>query len=183
MPWCLLASPVAQSMSIHIQAKHRPNSAFSLIEVVIALGVVAFALVAILGVFPTGLAANRTSINDTRAAQLLNAVTATIDAQCSAFSSVQLYGETLDLTTFTIGTAPKKLYVSYPSPDIPTISNDAALPNWIYTIEMQFDNDPSLNSSLTKLGPGKLSKIQLRLRGKSTAEGYVEVFYLARNRA
>jgi uncharacterized protein (TIGR02598 family) len=164
-----------------VKSASRPL-AFSLIEVVLALGVIAFALVAILGVFPTGLAANRSSISDTRASQLLSAITATIDAQCTTFSNVTCYGTTLDLASLDTATAAKTLYVSYPSPNQPTISNNANLTSWIYTVELTFDNNPALTSTGTKLGPGKLNKIQLRLRGKSTTEGFVEGFYLARNR-
>ena len=42
---------------------------FSLVEVVLALGVVGFALVAILGVFPVGLTTQHSAQDDTRAAQ------------------------------------------------------------------------------------------------------------------
>jgi uncharacterized protein (TIGR02598 family) len=168
-------------MSILMPSRPPGQKAFSLIEVVLALGVIAFSLVAILGVFPTGLAANRTSISDTRAAQFINAVTATIDAQCATFSSVNCYGETLNLVTLNTPAA-AKLFVSYPSPDEPTISNDPTLSNWIYSIELSFDNDPALTPSGSKLGAGKLNKIQLRVKGKSTSEGFVELFFLARNK-
>ncbi len=43
---------------------------FSLVEVVLALGVVAFALLAILGVFPVGLTTQHLAQDDTRAAQI-----------------------------------------------------------------------------------------------------------------
>ena len=161
----------------------RSPKAFSLIEVVLSLGVIAFSLVAILGVFPVGLSANRTSISDTRAAQVVAAITATIDAQGGSFNNVQCYGETLKLTDFDTSTTTKTFYVSYPSLAQPVIGNDAAsVPDWIYKIDMYFDNDPSLTPSGVKLGPGKLNKIQLRLRGRSTTEGFVEEFYLARNK-
>ena len=168
-------------MSTRIPVSRARGAGFSLVEVVLSLGVIAFALVAILGVFPTGLRANRASISDTRAAEVLNAITATIDAQCATFSNINCYGETLDLAALT-GATSRTLYVSYSSPGEPTISNASTLSNWIYTVQLMFDNDPSLTSSGTKLGPGKLNKIQLRLSGKSAAEGFVEAFYLARNR-
>lgn len=54
---------------------------FSLVEVVLALGVVGFAIVAILGLFPAALSSNRSGMNEGRAAQLVRAITGTIDSQ------------------------------------------------------------------------------------------------------
>lgn len=162
------------------QARIEINS-FSLVEVVLALGVIAFALVAILGVFPIGLAANRLSINDTRAAELAKAVSATIDAQAATFSAINCYGATLDLATFDASSAPQKLYASYPSPSQPTITNTQTADS-IYTIELRFDNDPVVTPSGTKLGAGKLNQIQIRMTGKSSNSGSVEFFYLARKK-
>ena len=82
---------VRSMLTLIRRVRARGGNSFSLVEVVLALGVISFALVAILGVFPIGLAANRTSISDTRAAQLVNAVVATIDAQCATFDNVQLF--------------------------------------------------------------------------------------------
>jgi type II secretory pathway pseudopilin PulG len=59
-----------------------PNrDAFSLVEVVLALGVVAFAIVAILGVLPTGLQTSRGSQDETRAAQIAQAIFASLASQ------------------------------------------------------------------------------------------------------
>lgn len=170
-------------MSTHILDARHAASGFSLVEVVIALGIIAFALVAVLGVFPTGLSSNRTSVSDTRAAALANAVFATIDAQSDTFSNVQCYGTTLDLTTLSTAAADTRIvYASYSSPSQPLISSNPTPPEWIYSIELKFDNDPDVTPSGAKLGPGKLNKIQMRISGKSTTEGFVEMFYIARNR-
>jgi uncharacterized protein (TIGR02598 family) len=164
-------------MSIHT----RKPCGFSLVEVVLALGVIAFSLVAILGVFPTGLAANRLSVSDTRAAQLASAVSATIDAQSATFSSVNCYGVLLDLATFDSTSAPQLLYASYPSPNQPNISTTQNADS-IYTIELRFDNDPIVAAPGTKLGAGKLNQIQIRISGKSSNAGAAEFFYVARNK-
>lgn len=170
-------------MSIPLLGNGAGHRGFSLIEVVLALGVVGFSLVAILGVFPTGLAANRSSVSDTRAAQIANAVTATIDAQGAAFSNVQCYGLTLDLAALTTGDADiRKLYVSYPSPTTPVVSATQTADS-IYTVELRFNNDPPLNAAPTTLGAGKLNRIQLRIFGRSRTEGVVEMFFIARNKA
>jgi uncharacterized protein (TIGR02598 family) len=167
-----------------IRNNRHEASGFSLVEVVLALGVVAISLVAILGVFPVGLSSNRTSVSDTRAAELANAIFATIDAQSSTFSSVQCYGATLDLTTLSTAAADTRtFYASYSSPKQPVISSDPSLVDRIYSIELKFDNDPVVTPSGVKLGPGKLNKIQMRVSGKSATEGFVEMFYMARSRS
>lgn len=69
----------------------RDRSGFSLIEVVVALGVVAFAIVAILGLVPTGLQTSRNSQNDSRAAQIAQAVFASLASQAPRqFSNISL---------------------------------------------------------------------------------------------
>ena len=167
-------------MSTPIRANRAEG--FSLVEVVLALGVAAFSLVAILAVFPIGFTANRASISDTRAVQIANTITATIDAQCSTFANIDCFGTTLDLTSFNTTTAPQNLYVSYATPAVPAISSTKTSDS-IYTVELRFDNDPAVTSTSSKFGPGKLNRIQLRISGQSAAEGFVEFFYLARNRS
>jgi uncharacterized protein (TIGR02598 family) len=154
------------------------HRAFSLIEVVLALGVVSFAIVAILGILPLALSSNRSGMNEARAAQLVRAITGTIDSQCSTFSTVNCYGQTLDLTSSTKG--PITLYASYSSPGQPTISTSST--GAIYSIELRFDNDPSLSPSGITLGAGKVNLIEIRIYGKSQSEGGMEFFYLARNK-
>jgi uncharacterized protein (TIGR02598 family) len=64
-------------------------SAFSLVEVVLALGVVSFAIVAILGVLPIGLQTSKSGQDETRAAQIAQAVLASIASQApSQFDNV-----------------------------------------------------------------------------------------------
>lgn len=165
-------------MSTGIRARFRAG--FSLIEVVLALGLIGFSLAAILGVFPVGFASARSSATDTRAAQIAHAVTATIDAQCATFQSIDCFGLQLDLGTLAASDV-KNLYVSYPSPAVPVISATQSA-DWVYTVELRFDNDPDLTTSHTKLGPGKLNQIQLRIFGRNRSEGTLELFYLARNK-
>lgn len=164
--------------------------AFSLVEVALALTVVSFAIVAILGILPLALSSNRSGMNEARAAQIVRAITGTIDSQCVPtatydFSKVDCYGQTLDLTSLKKGDAPKKLYVTYPSsnqnPSQPTITSTLDA-NAVYSIELRFDNDPALNAGGTTLGAGKVNLIEIRVFGKSQSEGAMEFFYLARNK-
>jgi Tfp pilus assembly protein PilV len=165
----------------------QPTSSFTLVEVVIALGLIAFAMVAVLSFFPAGLSSNRASITDTRAAQLARAIAETINSQCAttpsgnSFTNVNCFGLTLDLASLNTTAASHVLYASYPSPNQPYISS-ASTADSIYTIELRFDNDPALTQGGVKLGGGKLSLIEIRIFGKARGEGPVEFSFLARNK-
>jgi type II secretory pathway pseudopilin PulG len=54
---------------------------FSLVEVVLALGVVSFAIVAILGLIPTGLQTSHSSQDETRASQIAQSILVTFSGQ------------------------------------------------------------------------------------------------------
>ncbi len=161
----------------------KPNRTrgFSLIEVVIALGVVAFALVAILGVFPAAFSQNRKSISDTRAAQLARMIVSTIESQTASFSAIDCFGATLDLAASSTGTNPVLLYAAYPSPNQPEIAaaKDA---NSIYTIELRFNNVPEVAPAVT-LPTGMVNQVQIRIRGvAATSTDFREFIYLFRKK-
>lgn len=66
-------------------------SAFSLAEVVVALGVVSFAIVAILGVLPVGLQTGKSSQDETRATQIAQMVLSAMVSQSqSDFTGIKL---------------------------------------------------------------------------------------------
>lgn len=158
------------------------TKAFSIIEVVIALGVVAFALVAILAVFPAALSQNRKGISDTRAAQLSRMVVATVDAQSSTFTAIDCFGTTLDLAASGTGTTPVILYAGYPSANVPQITKDMNT-NSIYSIEIRFNNAPELAPGVT-LPAGTVNQLQLRFRGLATnSTDFIEFMYLARKKS
>jgi uncharacterized protein (TIGR02598 family) len=65
--------------------------AFSLVEVVVALGVIAFAIVAIIGLVPTGLQTSHSSQDETRAAQIAQLLFASLVSQSQTqFENIQL---------------------------------------------------------------------------------------------
>ena len=91
----------------------RKNAAFSMIEIVIALGVISFALVAVIGLLPVGLRASRESIEETRAAAVAQSILETVPSQpfnAASFSSLGSSVLPVDLA----GTpAPVQLYANY----------------------------------------------------------------------
>ncbi len=161
------------------------NRAFTLVEVVLSIGLIAFAMIAILAFFPTGLSANRSSADQTRAGQLARAVINTIDSQCNTFDAVKCYGLTFNLSTLSTATettASNILYCTYPSPNQPTISS-ASSPDSIYTIELRFNSDPPLTPAGDKLGAGKVNLIEVRVYAKDRSGTPTEFFFLARKKA
>jgi uncharacterized protein (TIGR02598 family) len=54
--------------------RYASQSAFSLVEVTIAVGIAAFCLVAILGLFPVGLSANASTVRTTEAAAIAKSI-------------------------------------------------------------------------------------------------------------
>jgi len=68
--------------------------AFSLVEVVLALGVISFAIVAILGVFPVGLSTGHSAQDETRAPQIAQTVFAALASQTFNAVSIKLYDTT-----------------------------------------------------------------------------------------
>jgi uncharacterized protein (TIGR02598 family) len=158
--------------------RERAQHAFSMIEIVVALGVISFAIIAILGIFPIALSSNRSGMNEARAAQLVRAITGTIDSQCATFTSVDCFGQSLNLASLAKTDGPKTLYASYSSPSQPAISTSAT--GSIYSIELRFDNNPPVTTA--GLGSGKVNLIQIRIYGKNQSEGSMEFFYLARNK-
>jgi len=73
-----------------VSARRAKKRGFSLAEVVIALGVIAVGIVAILGVFPTALQTGRSAQDETRAAQIAQTVFGSLVGQALAqFNNVQ----------------------------------------------------------------------------------------------
>jgi uncharacterized protein (TIGR02598 family) len=65
--------------------------AFSLVEVVLSLGVIAVGVIAILGVFPTALQTGHSAQNETRAPQIAQTIFSSLVAQASSqFNNLQL---------------------------------------------------------------------------------------------
>jgi uncharacterized protein (TIGR02598 family) len=107
----------------------RTRHAFSLVEVVLALGVISIAIVAILGVIPTGLQTSHSAQDETRAAEIAQSVISVMASQSQ--------------TNFTSVTFP------FPSPPPPinlssSITSATAPAAFLYA-----DNDGQISGSAT----------------------------------
>lgn len=114
--------------------------AFSLVEIVLALGVISFALVAIIGLLPIGLASNRGTIQETRANHLAEEIFSTLRSQTFTSVSLSTLGSSsstpLDLSSENTATgAPATmLYANYDGKFVATQD--------YFTIELRFRNSP-----------------------------------------
>ena len=78
-------------MEISRSRAPRCRFAFSLVEVVLALGVIAVGVVAILGVFPTALQTGHSAQDETRAPEIAQTIFGSLVAQASSqFGNIQL---------------------------------------------------------------------------------------------
>jgi uncharacterized protein (TIGR02598 family) len=75
--------------------------AFSLVEVVLALGVAAFCLIAVLGLLPVGVQTNQKSISQTAATSIVSSVVADMRATPSTLTTSVQYGIALSDNSIT----------------------------------------------------------------------------------
>jgi uncharacterized protein (TIGR02598 family) len=83
--------------------RKRITSAFSLVEVTLALGVAAFCLIAVFGLMPVGVQTNRNATSQTAATNIMAAVVADLRATPKARPTSSQFG-------ITFGTNPPPLY-------------------------------------------------------------------------
>jgi uncharacterized protein (TIGR02598 family) len=132
--------------------------AFSLVEVVVALGVVSFAIVAILGLMPTGLQTGRSSQDETRSPQIAQDIFASIASQAQntypnaiVSQSVGNFSYPISLTggPYTLGA-----------------NNDGQLVN-PYTADLPYKITITINSAPTGFDAGYASELAVRVEPKA----------------
>ena len=149
-------------------SRRAPAAAFSLVEIVLALGVISFALVAVIGLLPIGFQASRASIQETRATLVADAIFSTLRGQPFKSASLSTLGNTganLDLSTRgAAGPEPISLYASYEGEFKP--SSD------YFTIEVTFANTPA------GLPAGSANEVRVRVSPRemgTTRMDYVSI--------
>ncbi len=133
---------------------------FSLIEVIITVGVISFALVGLMGIFPIALEQSRNCIDETRSAQLARMVFATLAgepvAAAECFGGEN--GGTLNLETIDTSTSPVVLYASYDVTKQVAIVRTVTPPRDAeYRLELRFE--PALTASGSYRGT--LARLQI----------------------
>lgn len=158
----------------------RTRAAFSLIEVVLALGIAGFSLVGILGLMPVAVESGRLGMMETRACHLAETTFATLRGQ--PFTAARCFGsDPLDLSQLTNNSNDKRIfYVAYdPAPD--NSGNVAAAPritpastsapaDAVYTISLEFDNQPVIYGT-ERLSAGKANRVIARVSSGAQARG------------
>ncbi|XHR29749.1 MAG: hypothetical protein ACFUZC_04165 [Chthoniobacteraceae bacterium] len=89
---------------------HRPLAAFSLVEVVLALGICSFCLISVLGLLPVGINTNRDSIEQTAAVGIARAVGADFWGVSATATATSLYGILLPTSTAATTTPAQTLF-------------------------------------------------------------------------
>ena len=132
--------------------------AFSLVEVVLALGVVGFAIVAILGVLPVGLQSGHSAQDETRAPQIAQNIFASLASQTQStypnaviLQSVPNFSYSIDLSTG--------------GPYILGATNDGQLAN--YTADLPYKITITVDGNPTGFDANYASKVTIRVEPKS----------------
>jgi prepilin-type N-terminal cleavage/methylation domain-containing protein len=118
--------------------RERCAAGFSLIEVVIALGIISFALVAVIGLLPTGLNSQRQAVNQAFGAQTLNDVAQGIQGIYTATNGTLMFGPPLGGVAVAPGTSTLTVY------EDGSLTNSASTPRGKVYIEQK----PLINSTL-----------------------------------
>lgn len=120
-------------------ARHDNRRGFSLVEVVLALGVVAFAIVAILGIVPTGLHTSHGAQDETRAAQIAQSVLSSLTSQAQTqFSNLQLRLNDNSTTSLNLTTSETKRIYADNDGKLAAASDGA-----VYAVDITTDNAPA----------------------------------------
>jgi uncharacterized protein (TIGR02598 family) len=131
------------------------RSAFSLVEVVLALGVVGFALLAIIGLLPIALQSDRGSIQETRANHLADAVFAVIRSQpFTAVSFAQLRSTTAATDLSDPTAPPVELHATYEG-------NFTAAEDY-FRVRVSFLNAPA------GVVPGRASEVHVNITSRES---------------
>lgn len=132
--------------------------AFSLVEVVLALGVIGFALLAIIGLLPIGLQSGRASIQETRANHLAEQIFNTLRSQPFTAANLSLLGGSsiIDLSTANTasGVQGPQLHATYDGSFVATSD--------YFTIELRFRNAPD------GLTPTTANEVHLLIASRET---------------
>lgn len=133
-----------------MKKKFKTQNAFSLVEVVAAVGVVAIGIIAILGLLPSGLNSSRDTANETRAALMAQSVYTTLRSQ--PFDNVDLFGESVDLAS---QEGPKRLYSDI-NGSITNIENAES----VFFLDLDFNNNPT---NFPSVSPSRVNQVSLNV--------------------
>jgi uncharacterized protein (TIGR02598 family) len=131
----------------------KPASAFSLIEVVLALGVASFCLIAVLGMLPVGLKTQQGSVNQTKANAIISQITGDLRAdvrlppgQSKAEGKwADLRGHWADVEK------PDTLYFTNDGDQIGNVNQSPAPPGAVFAATMKYLAPPTVTTSIAKI--------------------------------
>ena len=138
----------------------RQSGGFSLVEVVIALGVVAFAIIAILGVIPIGLKTSHSAQDQTRSAQITQDILASIASQAQTNFPNVVIKQTSTAFSYTVDLSTARQYDTLAADNegrLIALTNVNQAMQYPYQVLMQIDPSPAGFDS------GYASKVTVRV--------------------
>jgi uncharacterized protein (TIGR02598 family) len=134
--------PVDRPLPFGGSSRRSWRGGFSLVEVTIAMGLVSFAVLAILGVFPVGLSSLRQSMNQTVEAQILRSISGqSVVANFTTLATNGIYFDN-DGQLCDAGKAFYTVNVTTAAPKFPGSTNAAALTNNLTTLRVEILHKP-----------------------------------------
>lgn len=136
-----------------MKKKFKTQNAFSLVEVVAAVGVVAIGIIAILGLLPSGLNSSRDTANETRAALMAQSVYTTLRSQ--PFDKVNLFSSSDDFIDLRSQNGSLRLYSDI-NGSITNIENAES----VFFLDLDFNNNPT---NFPSVSPSRVNQVSLNV--------------------
>ena len=154
--------------------KGRVTSAFSLVEITLALGIAAFCLIAVFGLMPVGMQTNRNAKSQTRATNLMAAVIADLRATPRTRTT------SLQFCIPLSGTPPPLYFDSEGrcSSNLSGVPNPCGLANWSPPLQTRYQVNITFPSA-GSLTNAKFAHVKITWPAAATpanASGKVEMF-------
>ncbi len=142
---------------------------FSLVEVVLALGVIGFAIIAMLGVMPVALNSGRDSQSETRAAQIAQDIITSVTSQAQARFPNATISQPSSQFSYDVDLSAARAYDTLAADNN---GNLVALPNAGDASKYPFQVNVRIVPDPTGFDPGYASTVAVRVAWQPFAENY-----------
>jgi type II secretory pathway pseudopilin PulG len=132
----------------------RITAAFSLVEIVLALGVAAFALIAVMGMLPIGLKTQQASVNQTKANAVVSQIIDDLraDVRLPPGQASKAEGEWANLHGHWLARAvPDTLFFTNEGDQTGTVNQSPAPPDAVFRATITYLFPPTATTSIAKI--------------------------------
>src|SRR5438552_1159374 len=130
------------------------TAAFSLVEIVLALGVAAFCLIAVLGMLPIGLKTQQASVNQTKANAIISQVVDDLraDVRLPPGQASKAEGQWSNLHGhWALVAKPDTLFFTNDGDQIGNVNQSPAPPDAVFAATIKYLSPPTVTTSIAKI--------------------------------